>query len=235
MNYDFNKQLKSDADKHGMGSGKSDNNYYNFEEGNQNVLRIMMPATSYVSYFIAKGTPPAVSYGAENGDPRSADPELKRSVKYATYVLDRKTNTIKLCSSLPYSIMRAIAEFQTNPDYAFDDLPMPYDIRVTYKKDESPANKYHVAAVPFKVPVTEAEMNELADRMKEITPEQLVEKMKQKQMKKDEEAGIKLPPGVTAAFQKAVEQKEPTPPKYEQPKVEYPTEEKNINPDDIPF
>lgn len=218
--YNFAQELEKSQE--GMGRGNSAD-YFNIESGNQNLMRVLTPAASYVQYFLGKGVKPAVAYGRDLGDPRADDTTINKHVKYACYVLDRKDNRVKL-ATLPYSVMKGIADLQQNPDYAFEDLPMPYDVRITYKPEESPANKYSVAATPTKAPLTADEEKAFLEAMSEITPEQFVQKMKDKQRKDDEEKGL---------LKTVVVQESRPAPAQAPSKVEYPKDD--INPEDIPF
>src|ERR1700674_4530607 len=56
----------------------------------------------------------------------------QRSIKFLTWVFDYATNKVKL-AFFPYTIAKAIAALQKSDDYAFSEIPMPYDITVNAK------------------------------------------------------------------------------------------------------
>jgi len=244
----INEKLNQDAEKYNLGNGGG-GDYFNIEEGNDNVARILTSGEVYATHYLGKGVKSPVCYGAEKGCP-IRDEETKMhsspsSVRYATYVLDRKDGEIKL-ATLPYSVMKGIGSLQENPDFKFEDFPMVYDVRITYKKEESPANKYKVDAVPKISQITDEERKMFDEKFTEISPEQFVQKMKDKQIKTHQESGIWLSPEKLEAEQKERAENykkdveahnkkagNETPNTPELKTIEYPTGD--INPEDIPF
>lgn len=237
MKYDFNAQLDKVSEENNIGGGGNDL-FYTIEEGNANVVRVLTPAEVIIYYFQGKGIRPAIAYGYENGDPRKqGTDEFKPSARFMLYVLDRNSNTVKL-AEFPYSVQKSIGELQKNPDYAFEDIPMPYDIRIAYNKTESPANMYRVTAIPKHTPVTPEEIKMLDEKMANMTPEQHVQKKKDAQIKSDKEAGIWRTPEqvneVMAGFAKEAVAKQPEAVIRDGVKtIEYP--DSDITPEDIPF
>jgi hypothetical protein len=61
--------------------------------------------------------------GEYNGKPR---------FKWLCYVLDRRDAKVKPFF-MPHTIYKIIEGFQQNPEYAFDEVPMPYDITIVAK------------------------------------------------------------------------------------------------------
>lgn len=232
----FGAELKSDEEKHGIGGG-GNSIFYNFKEGNDNILRILQKGEPILYFFIGKGQRPRTLYGMEKGDPTRDEngnyPE-KKSVKYIMYAIDRSDNRVKQVE-MPYSVMRDIKVLQENPDYQFDSLPMPYDIRVTYDKSESPANMYKVTPIPKHYEVTDEETKDFQEKMDKMTPEDAVQLKKDKQMESDKEAGTWLSPEkIQAEHKENFEESVKKSPKAEPKKtVEYPEEE--ISVEDIPF
>lgn len=236
MTYDFSEQLEKDTAKHkGSTAGKgSTADYFRVEEGNNNVCRIVIPAVSYAKWYDSKLKKPFTAYGKEKGDPRTqfmtepgaAQPRFRKAISYLTYVIDRSDDKVKL-AEFPFSVMKAISELQKNPDFAFDDLPMPYDIRITRKPDESPANKYSVSATLNKMPITVRESEAIDKLCTESPLEEIVKRKKEKQMRLDKEEGI----WVDTAHTEAVVPVE----KEEVPVAQPETTSEEINPDDIPF
>ena len=186
--YNFNEENKKDAEEHGVGG---DGIFYKLQDGNKNVCRILTPLVAYATYFIGKGSRPAVAYGFDKGDPRSRNTELKKSIRYIGYVLDKTDGKVRQ-AEFPYSVHKAIGLLQENPDYAFDEIPMPYDIRITYNKDESPANMYNVQATPNREEINKETTEDLEKKMKDYTPEKVIQKKKDDQIKLDKENKVWL-------------------------------------------
>lgn len=240
MKYDFNESLEKDEKEFGTGGGAD---YFNVEEGNGNVIRVLSPGAVYGLHFLGKGVKPATCYGKDAGCPiKDEDGKFHAnpSPRYAVYVLDRSDEKVKV-AFFPYTVIKQIGVLQTNPDYAFEDLPMPYDIRITYKAAESPANKYKVDVKPTSAEPTAEQIAEYVKRSNEKNPTAIVERMKEKQMKADIENGRILTPDKLADEQKArdeewnqdVEAHNANVAKEKQPVIEYP--EEDIKADDILF
>lgn len=226
MAYDFNAELEKDSKEHGVGGSSS--MFFEFKEGNNNVVRILTPGVAFAQYW--DGGRYVVAYGYDKGDPREESDTTSKSIRYALYVVDREDGKVKL-AEFPFSVMKAIGDLQKNPDYSFDDIPMPYDVRITYKKDEAPAKKYVVAAVPKHTPVTEAETKELEDKMSKETPTENVDKKKERQIKADKESGVWLSLEAREKYLESITTKEePQTARQKSNAVE-----PDINPDDIPF
>lgn len=149
--------------------------WYKFSEG-VNVFRILVePEVLYEAYKLG------ICYTncGYTGTP-----------KYLTYLLDRKDNQIRLFK-LPFKIFKTISEYQLDEDYAFDNFPMPYDIKV---KAEGAGNKEVIYTTLPKKPkeLTEDELGEIAGflgRESNKTPAEIIEAMKAKQEKKEKEDG----------------------------------------------
>jgi hypothetical protein len=106
---------------------------------------------------------------------------------------------------IPHTVIKEIQKLQDDPEYAFGDFPMPYDVTIE-RDDNEQITKYSVrparqnAELPQKV----------QDKLKDLTPpEEIVEKMKDKKRKELGE-GTKQPEYPT-------------------------TESEEIKPEDIPF
>ena len=227
--YNFNEENKKDADEHGV---SGDGIFYKIQEGNENVCRILTPLVSYASYYLGKGMRPAIAYGFEKGDQRSKDVELKKSIRYVGYVLDRKDGKVRQ-AEFPYSVHREIGTLQENPDYAFDDIPMPYDIRITLKKDESPANMYNVQATPNREEISKEVLEDLEKKVKEYPPEKVIEKKKEQQIETDKKMGVWLSPEKVKEYNEKLAEEIDEAKKKGGVAGGYPKDE--ANPDDIPF
>lgn len=227
--YNFNEKSEKDAEEHGMGDSGI---FYRVENGNKNVCRVLTPFVAYASYFLGKGSRPAIAYGFDKGDPRSRDPEMKKSIRYVGYVLDQNDNKVKQ-AEFPYSVHKAIGALQENPDYAFDDIPMPYDIRITYNKEESPANMYNVQATPNRDEISPEILEDLEKKIAEYPPEKVVEKKKEQQIETDKKMGIWLTPEQVKKYKDDLEEELKKGGGNVEGAIDYPSEK--INPEDIPF
>ena len=112
------------------------------------------------------------------------------SPKYLTQILDRADGKIKLMK-IPYSIYTTIAEYQTDEDYAFEDFPIPYDIKV--KAVGAGTKEVSYTALPKKVrelsDEDEQKFKELLADEKYKTPAEIIEKMKSNHVEKHKEDG----------------------------------------------
>lgn len=243
MPYDFDQAVNKANEQFPRSSG-GNLDYFNIEEGNDNVCRVLTPGAVYATHFMGKGTKAPVCYGYEKGCPvREKNDEGKltnvhadTSVRFVMFVLDRRDGKVKT-GFFPYSVVKQIGALQKNPDYQFQDLPMPYDIRITYNREESNANKYRVEYKPNGPELTEEQTNELNEKMSSRTPEDIVQRMKEKQIEDDKRSGRWISPEEVTKesgnYLKNAVEKAPNKDQIESQKVQYPEEE--IKPEDIPF
>lgn len=255
MSYNFDEELEKANSQYG---GSSSSNFYKVDEGNNNVIRILTEGSIYAKQFMGMKNYRTL-YGKEKGDPlRQPDDSdanktgrlivpvnekgqaSKPSIISVVYILDRKDGKIKV-AELSYSIMKQIGALQQNPDYKFSELPMPYDLRITYKKEAAPNEKYRVEVKPGSEDLTPELLAELETKVKEHSPESIAERQKTRQMEDDEKLGMRLSTdelakdaadynaNMIATMKKQREGMAPT----ESNGIEYPADE--VNPEDIPF
>lgn len=79
-----------------------------------------------------------------------------RRFQWLGYILDRKDGQVKTWF-MPNSIHKHIEAIQQDPDWAFDEVPMPYDITVNAKGAGTKEVEYGVTPSPKRVPLTTAE------------------------------------------------------------------------------
>lgn len=193
--------VKAESKRYG---GGGDANYFKFEDKGVYKIRILNQPKVIATHFFGKGNPSVVCIGVDDGCEYHKDSDKRPSIKLATYVVDRKDGKIKM-AELPLSISYSLNDLQEDQDFAFEDFPMPFDVKITYDPDnDDPKAKYRLVASPKREDVTVEEERELGEKMKKETPEQYVEKKKKRQVEKTG-----------------------TPAK--------PVDENEINPDDIPF
>jgi len=102
----------------------------------------------------------------------------KSSVRFYVWVIERKTNKIKLFE-FGYSIYEQIKDIRAKEDYAFDGIP-PFDFEIT-RKGEGLSTKYKVLPCRNDSKLTEEEQSMIE---KECTSlEEIVQRRKDKKMK----------------------------------------------------
>ena len=117
-------------------------------------------------------------HGANAPIDKRTGKEVKPSVKFAVYLLDRadESNFIHLVF-LPWSVVKALDDFAQDDDYKFETLPMPYDISVKFDPDASPADMYKVIPSPKREQVSE----EIVEQLSKLKPvKEIVQKIKDK-------------------------------------------------------
>lgn len=93
--------------------------------------------------------------------PHAGTYQGKSNFKWLCYVLDRRDGKVKPFF-MPHKIYKAIEALQMNPDYEFDDVPMPYDVTVNALKAGTKDVVYTIVPARKNTPVTEAEAKDLA-------------------------------------------------------------------------
>jgi hypothetical protein len=142
----------------------------------------------------------------------------KKNFKWVCWVIDRTDGVVKPYF-MPMKVYRQIEALQFDPDYAFESVPMPYDITINVTNAGEMNATYTITPARQNTPITEAEMEELKSRLS-IT--EFVAKLKEKAGETEEEKPL-------TGYEKA----KATAKKFE-PAQSEPIEE-NINVEDIPF
>lgn len=201
----FMDDIKTESKKYGA----SDSNYFKFEKAGVYRLRILAKPKVVATHFFGKGNPSVVCVGIDEGCIYHKDDDKKPSIKLATYVLDREDENKVKMAELPLSISYSINDLQEDVDYAFSEFPMPYDVKVKYDPDNAdPKMIYRLQPSPKQEALTKQENTALDEAMSKMTPEQYVEKKKQRQKEKSN---------------------------VQQGKKGYDHPQDSIDPDDIPF
>lgn len=192
----FMDDVKRESEQYGGSVGNSD--FFKFEKAGLYRVRILVKPRVLATHFFGKGVPAVVCVGKEKGCLFHKEGDKAPSIKLVTYVIDRQTdnNKIKL-AELPLSISYSINDLQNDPDFAFEDFPMAYDVKIMYDPDNNdPKAKYRLQPSPKQEPLTEDEALRLEEAMKKITPEQFVEKRKEKQLTKGAPATTAAPDAI---------------------------------------
>ncbi len=243
--------IKDDLERDSKELGTGGNDFFKFESKTLSKIRILTLPRVIASHFFGKGSKPAICYGQDKGCPfherndDNDDDYGKLSVKYVAYVLDRKDNKVKV-ADLPYTIMKKLGTLEEDEDWKFEGFPMPYDMKVFFDKDKSPAEMYDVNQSPTKEPISKEIMEMLTAKMEKATPDDMIAKKKEYQISEHKKQGIWLSPEViakkkedhAAQFREKVAQDnanvdagktEPI------PTVKYPEEDEESDPEKIPF
>ena len=85
----------------------------------------------------------------------------KRNFKWLCYVLDRGDGKIKPFF-MPHTIYKQIEALQMNEDYAFEDVPMPYDLTIHAVGAGTKEVKYTLMPARKNTAITAVEHQELA-------------------------------------------------------------------------
>lgn len=85
----------------------------------------------------------------------------KPTFKWLCYVIDRRDGKIKTFF-MPHTIYKSIEALQANPDYEFDEVPMPYDMTIHAKGAKTKDVEYSIIPARKETPLTKEELAELA-------------------------------------------------------------------------
>ncbi len=129
---DFGANRKQAEESGQLGSG----GFFKFKEGD-NRLRLMSECLPHTSMF-----------------------DGKPNFKWLCYVLDRRDGDVKP-HFMPHKIYKAIEALQVNPDYAFSEVPMPYDITINAKRAGTKEVEYTMIPARRETPLTPDEMDKL--------------------------------------------------------------------------
>lgn len=177
----FMDDIKNESKQYG---GGGDSSFFKFEEDGVYQIRILSRPHVLATHFFGKGVPAVVCVGIDEGCEYHKEDDKRPSIKLVTYVIDRRDGKVKL-AELPLSLSYSIQDLQNDSDFAFEEFPMPYDVKITYDpKNDDPKAKYRLVASPKMTDVTEDERAELNGLMEKMTPEDYVEKRKAKQKDK---------------------------------------------------
>ncbi|HZS04317.1 MAG TPA: hypothetical protein VFD58_05730 [Blastocatellia bacterium] len=150
MNKPFNfSSAREQAEKeYGLGKGE----YLKLKNGN-NTFRLLSECIPYESTY--------------NG---------KKNFKWVCWVLDRADKVVKPFF-MPHSIYKTIEDYQFNPEYAFEEVPMPYDITIHAKNAGTIDAEYTVTPARQNTLLT---AEELAEFEKRIDITEFVQKLREK-------------------------------------------------------
>lgn len=148
-NFSFNQTVKQAEKEYGLGAGE----YFKVKDGD-NRIRILSQAVAHQSDY--KG---------------------KKSVKFVAWVIDRRDGNVKPYF-MPVTITRTLASFQDDPDWAFESVPMPYDINIKASNAGTTEVKYDVVPSPKQTAISSEEFAALEDK---LPIEEFVKKLAEKE------------------------------------------------------
>lgn len=181
--------------------------WYKLQEGS-NRIRILSPLAVVVKHYIEGGYK-GNCLGKDDGCPgcirddevkklKEQDPEgnkklsISRNIRWLCHVLDYRATErmeadpklyeeeVKL-AEFPHRIAKLLEEFQNDPDWTFDSLPMPYDIKINVEGAGKTSVKYSLVGSPKPSPVPQKYLDIIA---KSKTPSEIVEILKKKDREK---------------------------------------------------
>lgn len=154
--------------------------YLNLQEGD-NKMRVLSKPELCAYHYLPATKKNVPCYGMHRGCPFHEEDGQGPSVKWWAWVIDRLDDKIKLCK-LPHKVFKQVAEYQINPEYSFEEFPMPYDITLKVKNVGTKEAEYTVIPARSNSDISEEEQNVFS---KKSDVKSIVEKMKAKQAKVD--------------------------------------------------
>lgn len=134
MAVDFGKRLKEAEDAGLVGGG----DYFKLKEGD-NRMRLLTDCL-----------------------PHEGTYQGKKNFKWLCYVLDRRDGKVKPFF-MAHSIYKQVAALQMSDDYAFADVPMPYDLTINAKGAGTKEVVYTLLPARKETPITALEYQALAE------------------------------------------------------------------------
>lgn len=92
--------------------------------------------------------------------PHADDFKGQRNFKWLCYVWDKRDSKVKPLF-MPHTIYKQIVALQTNEDYAFSDVPMPYELNVFAAGAGTKEVKYTLIPARSNTPVSREAMEQL--------------------------------------------------------------------------
>ena len=183
-NFSFDNAL-ANAEKEFDSLGGSKGNYFKVAEG-KNRVRVLSPLFPYASHFkvgacVGKEDCPNCKemIKVKQKDGSEIERPNEPSIKFVCHVLNTKNDTIEL-AQFPLKIFLALRDLQNDPEWSFNELPMPYDITINAEGAGKTDVKYNIVASPARTPVAPEILAKLA---KMHSPEQFKGAMIEKRKK----------------------------------------------------
>lgn len=129
---DFGAQRKQAEESGQLGGG----GFFKFKDGD-NRLRLMSVCLPHTSTF-----------------------DGRKNFKWLCYVLDRRDGEVK-AFFMPHRVYKAIEALQMDPEYAFEEVPMPYDVNIKAKGAGTKEVEYTLLPARRATPLSEEELDKL--------------------------------------------------------------------------
>jgi hypothetical protein len=130
--FNFGDAMKKAEEEYGLGKG----DYFKPVDGD-NKIRLLTP-------FI----------------PHQSEYKGQINVKFVAFIWDYKDSKVKPYF-MPRTIVDGIAALQNNPEYVFDELPMPYDITISVENAGTKEVKYSVVGARSNTALTDEQKKAL--------------------------------------------------------------------------
>lgn len=147
----INDTIKKAEKDYGLDSGA----YFKVKEGS-NKIRVLTEALPYQSYY--KGN---------------------KTFKFVGWICDYVDGKVKLYF-FPKTVYEAIGSLQVTEDYAFEDMPMPYDVSINAKNAGTKEVEYQVMPARSNTPVDQEILTQLAGKK---TIEEVIAQLKENDSK----------------------------------------------------
>ncbi len=124
--FSFSSTIAQAEKEYGLGGGE----YFKVKDG-ANKIRILSEALPHQSYY--KGN---------------------KTFKFVTWVWDYADQKVKLYF-MPVTVAKSLENLQKDPEYTFDEVPMPYDVTITVKNAGTKEVDYQITAARQNSPLSE--------------------------------------------------------------------------------
>lgn len=157
MKFNASETIKRAEEDYGLGKGQ----YFKVQEG-ANKIRLLSACIPHQSTY-----------------------QGQTNVKFVCWIIDRKDENKVKVYFMPTTILNGIGGLQMSDDFAFDEVPMPYDITVMAKGAGTKEVEYNVIPSPKMEPLTSGEEAEFKSKP---SIDEVVEKLREKQPMVQQEA-----------------------------------------------
>ena len=89
--------------------------------------------------------------------------ETTQRMRWLWYVIDRRDGKVKPYF-MPHAIFKLLRDLQANEDWAFDDVPVPYDVTITANGAGTREVKYSIQPSPKRAGLTAEEKDAIAEK-----------------------------------------------------------------------
>lgn len=180
--FNLNEEIEKAEQEHNI---KGESDWYELKEGG-NIIRILTPMIIFPQHFSKAGYK-GICLGKDVCPGCKEDSNI--SIKWLCWVWDKgnleesnvkpEDHEIKL-ARLPHKVAKQIQDYQNNPEYAFDEAPMPYDLTISAKNAGTKEVEYNTTAARTNTDVPIEVMEKLSTKN---STQEIKEKIKEKKLK----------------------------------------------------